>query len=347
MRRAVLAALVFAVGCGKKPPAPASPEAPSSDPPPLHAEQGKCAPLRIEQRVVADRILYHRLVVGDTLHGAQVREIVHHFADQFMCLGVGNPWENVAVAGALYAFDPKGEPVAYAHRTGPLGAAFRVVQGRAGARAAVGVVGMKTGAPAAYAVKGQTVVFYETDPAIKRLTADTDRYFSYVADARKRGATVEVKVGDRRAELTADTGRKFGLLVVDPYDNADHPTDLMTKEAVQLYFARLAPDGLLAFDISNKFVDFEPMFARVAEELKLVARVWNDPAEGATSALGKNASSWMVFARDEQALGPLAVPTDQQLTAFGSRFRPADTRPEVPAWTDAHAAVVPAMEVKR
>lgn len=127
--------------------------------------------------------------------------------------------------------------------------------------------------------------------------------FSYVNDARKRGAEVEFRMGDARLKLKEDSDRKYSLLLVDAFSSDSIPVHLLTVEAVQLYLNRITDDGILALHISNKFVKLEPVvdaIAKVAVEGGLVARVWNDDAEGKH---GKTASSWVVLARKPEHLG--------------------------------------------
>src|SRR5205823_4796486 len=64
-------------------------------------------------------------------------------------------------------------------------------------------------------------------------------------------------------------------------------------------------DGILALHISNKFVRLEPVVAKIAEELGVEARVWNDDGERRP---GKTASSWVVLARKREHLGKLYSP---------------------------------------
>ena len=289
-----------------------------NDPPPLHTENGIRDRLTVEAAETllrgidrktdeapapGGRYSYHRFLIGNTLHGSQARTLDNHFLDAFQCLTAANPWDNLANAGALHAFDMRQEPLTYHHRSGPIGAIYSELRTRkngADAKAPVAVLGMTAGEEACYALKGQTMTFYEADPAVKRLVADTDKYFSYVTDARRRGAEIEIRVGDRRAKLKEDKERKYALIVVDIAESFPIPTDTLTKEAVQEYFDRLTDDGIVALHISNKYLRLEPMVARIAEELKLTARLWNDDAERFP---GKTASSWVVLARGRTALG--------------------------------------------
>ena len=234
----------------------------------------------------------------------------------------------------ITAFRPREEPLTYYHRTGPVGAMFhelRTRKGGADARAPVAMVGLGTGSVSCYALgppqpgepgyypgaPGQELTFYEIDPTVKRLVYDTDKYFTYVTSAEKRGARIRFQMGDARLKLRDDVDQKYALLLVDAFSSDAIPVHLLTKEAVDLYMHRLTDDGILALHISNKYIRLEPVVARIAEELKLTARVWNDHNEG--DLIGKTASSWVVLAKDETTLGVLGQSATDQVLAFGTQ----------------------------
>jgi hypothetical protein len=300
-------------------------------PPPVHSEEGVGG--RIEVEAVGR---YNRLIINKLLWGTQINEtFVRHWADDLGFIVPGSPWDVVVTAGANAAYRPREDPLSYYHRTGPVGAIFRELRTRKSgkdAAAPVAVFGLGAGTEAAYALRGQSITFYETDPALKRLVADSDKYFTYVADARKRGATIDVRVGKRRELLAADKDRKYAVILVDQAESYPVGRDVVTKEAVQLYFDRMTEDGILGLHISNKYIDHEPMIARIADELKLEARLWSDSVERGRP--GKTASSWLVLAKSTKALGTLAAPLDEQEREFASRFRPPEALPGIRAWTD-------------
>ena len=263
-------------------------------------------------------IEYLRLVHGTTLHGTQAKKLTNHSRDLLQMFTL-NPWDNIAVTGAITNFNVREEPLTYYHRTGPVGAIFselRTRKGGADARSHFAMVGLGTGSVSCYAVKGQKLTFYEIDPAVKRLVADTDEYFTYVTDARTRGAELDFRLGDARLKLKEDADRKYSLLLVDAFSSDSIPVHLLTTEAVQLYLDRLTDDGILALHISNKYVKLEPVVAAIAEKHNLVARVWADDAEGRP---GKTGSSWVVLARKTEDLGDrIGSPLAELVDTYGS-----------------------------
>jgi len=131
-----------------------------------------------------------------------------------------------------------------------------------------------------------------------------------VTDARKRGAQVDIILGDARINLEPPSDpskkqphhdRKFGILLLDAFSSDSIPVHLLTKESVTLYKSRLTEHGLLAIHISNRYIDLEPVVERLADECGLKARVWSDNNEAGYP--GKTASSWVVLAKSWDDLG--------------------------------------------
>ena len=269
----------------------------------IHTERSFFGILKVEQYGV-----FTRLVHGTTLHGTQIHEYYLVRADAPVPFGSFSPWDVLALEGAIATWDPKQEPLTYYHRTGPVGAMFHELRTRkngADAKTHVAMIGLGTGSVSCYALPGQKLTFYEIDPAVKHLVADTDQYFTYVTDARNRGAELDFRMGDARLKIKEDTDRKYSLLLVDAFSSDSIPIHLLTTEAVQLYFDRMTDDGILALHISNKFVRLEPVVAKIAQELGVEARAWNDDGERRP---GKTASSWVVLARKKEDLGWLYSP---------------------------------------
>ena len=267
--------------------------------------------------ILLHQLKFRKLVHGTTLHGTQVAEQKRHPWDSFQLFTIANSWDNLAVGAAQEAYDARQEPLTYYHRTGPVGAMFAELSRRGKDREHVAMVGLGTGSVSCYANKGQKLTFYEIDPAVKKLVADTDKYFSYVADARKRGADLDFRMGDARLKLK-ETNDKYALLLLDAFSSDSIPVHLLTVEAVGLYLDRLADDGILALHISNKFVQLEPVVAAIAAKHNLVARVWNDNAERGMDKFGKTASSWVVLARKRENLGErLCSPIGDLLVKYG------------------------------
>ena len=240
---------------------------------------------------------YHLLLHGSTLHGKQ-------------------------------SLDParQQEPLTYYYPSGPLGQLFDALK-RGPARPAVGVVGLGSGAIACYATPGQQWTFYEIDPTVARIARDS-RYFHFLSDCTPQA---QVVLGDARLSLSERAGQPYDLLVLDAYSSDSIPMHLMTREALQLYVERLAPHGLLVFHISNRHLDLEPVLGNLAHDAGLASLTQDDAAlSQAEESLGKQASQWVVLARQ---------PEDLAMLAADARWQPL--RRNVGAiWTDQFSSIV-------
>ena len=202
----------------------------------------------------------------------------------------------------VQSLDPalRREPLAYYHRSGPVGQAFSALP--AASRSRVAVVGLGAGALASYARPGQRWTFFEIDPAVERIARDA-RFFSYLSDCGERCSVV---LGDARLSLARAPEGAFDLLVLDAFSSDAIPVHLVTSEAFVLYFSRLSAGGAVLVHYSNRHLALEPVLGRVAHAHRWVALAQVDPA-GPEAASGKLPSEWMVIARDARDVGPLIV----------------------------------------
>jgi hypothetical protein len=298
---------------------------------------------------------FRKLSHGTTLHGMQAsKAFTYRLWDDVPVLGAFSPWDVLLTLGAQGRYDYRQEPLTYYHRTGPVGHMVRRFRAlHPDGTAPMAMVGLGTGTVACYAQPGQKLTFYEIDPTVVKLV-EGDEHFSYIADARKRGATVEFVLGDARVKLEEHTDRKYALLLVDAFSSDAIPVHLLTKQAVDLYKSRLSERGILGLHISNRHIDLEPVCGRLAKECGLVCRVFSDEAEGIP---GKTASSWVVLARSEADLGDeLTGPdSDTRFGALGGGYawqrynhpwREVQGADEVPAWTDDYSDVLRVMKIE-
>jgi hypothetical protein len=234
----------------------------------------------------------------------------------------------------MQSLDPRKrrQPWTYYHRTGPVGQIFDALGALRPLRQ-IGVIGLGTGTIAAYGRPGQRITFYEIDPAVVRI-AENPALFTYLSDCREDGrAEVDIVLGDARLSLARDTSKRFDLLLVDAFSSDAIPVHLLTREAVALYFDRLAEHGVLGVHISNRYLDLEPVLGNLAADPELAADA-GLPAGARLAALvchdsgvedeGKFASNWVALARRPEDLGRLVG---------SKRWEPLPPRPGQRLWT--------------
>ncbi len=122
----------------------------------------------------------------------------------------------------------------------------------------VGVVGLGVGTLAAYGRLGDTFRFYEINPQVIDIAQSL---FFYLRESR---AKVEIVEGDARLSLERETTAPFDILALDAFSGDAIPVHLLTREAFRLYRKHLAADGVLAFHVSNDFLDLAPIVAQLA-----------------------------------------------------------------------------------
>ncbi len=222
--------------------------------------------------------------------------------------------------------DRRQEPLTYFSRTGPIGQLFEVLQ-PAGRLQRVAVLGLGVGTLAAYAEPGQVWTFYEIDPLVVQLARNPE-FFSFLQDAR---VTPQIVLGDGRLQLAQASDRHYDLIIMDAFSSDAIPLHLITREALQLYLQKLSDRGLLVVNITNRYLDLEPVFAALAQDLGLTVLHQYDRQIGATElAAGKTSSHWLVLARQPQDLALL----DQD-----QRWQAIAPTPSFPVWTDNYSNI--------
>lgn len=214
------------------------------------------------------------------------------------------------------------EPGTYYSRGSGVGLAIGQMQNHL-ARVRVGVIGLGVGTLAAYGRPGDSMRFYELDPEVVEMARN---YFTYLKDTP---AQVAMVVGDARISLERESGQgseqSFDVLVVDAFTGDSIPVHLITRQAFELYVRHLAPGGLIAVHISNRFLDLEPVLARIVGTMSLTATLVHDPA--GNSSVRASSSDWVLLARE---------PADLLQIARSGKAAILRDRPEIGVWTDGY-----------
>jgi hypothetical protein len=212
-------------------------------------------------------------------------------------------------------------PRAYYFPTGPIGQVFlaEIKRGRA---PPVAVIGLGTGSLAAYANRGQEFTFFEIDPDVVKVASDP-KYFTFLSECPGR---VRVELGDARFTLAREPSGHYGILVVDAFSSDSIPAHLLTTGALDVYLDKVAADGLIAFHVTNKYLDLAPVLDGLARARGLHGLIQHDDHLSQDDvAKAKYWSSWVVLARTTQVLRHLAA---------DRRWKPLPGAAHSPVWTD-------------
>jgi hypothetical protein len=209
------------------------------------------------------------------------------------------------------------EPGTYYARTSGVGRAIEARQSAGPVR--LGVVGLGVGTLSAYGRAGDTVRFYELDPDVLALAKN---YFSYLPSSP---SNLEFVIGDARLSLERELARGakqgYDVLAIDAFSSDSIPVHLITREAIDLFMQHVAPDGILAIHISNRFLDLKPVLANIAQSLGLAARLVSDSPTGSGSA---SMTDWVLIARTD-------APFAHELLGVAT---PVEPNPAFSLWTD-------------
>jgi len=225
----------------------------------------------------------HRLMHGTTLHG----------------------WENLRSRDAC-------APTSYYHPTGPVGQVFSTYGSRF---QAVAVLGLGAGGLVCYGWPGTEWTFYEIDPVVERVARDA-ALFSFL---RTTKAEVNVVLGDGRLTLASAEPGAYDIIVIDVFSSDAIPMHLLTQEFVTIAFDRLRPTGILAFHISNRYLDLEPVIAAAMRGAGATAleQLHHPATDDAVR------SRWLVAARQPAAIAALAADPRWREARYGDK-----------SWTD-------------
>ena len=192
----------------------------------------------------------------------------------------------------------------------------------------IGVVGLGAGTLAAYGRPGDRIRFYEINPAVEPIARNL---FTYL---RNSAAQITIVPGDARASLARESPQRFDVLVVDAFSGDAIPIHLLTTQALGLYRRHLAPGGILAFHVSNQYLDLGPQIAALATSAGLSSRYIDSLAN---DERGEFTASWVLVTDNASFLA-----SDEIVMA--ATPLPANT---LHPWTDDYSSLLPILEWKQ
>ena len=189
------------------------------------------------------------------------------------------------------------------------------------------MVGLGTGALASYLRVGQELVVLELDPDNFPIAEES---FTYLRNARARGATITPVVGDGRLNLRREAEGSVDVLIIDAFSSGSVPAHLLTVEAMREYQRALRPDGFILMHISNKFLDLNPLAVSLARATGMhVVLADND----GNVAEGADLTWWAAFTASDETL--------EGLLALGPWEEPALDEDRLPRpWTDSFSNIL-------
>lgn len=215
-------------------------------------------------------------------------------------------------------------PTTYYSGTSGLGRAIAVLP--LGPRH-IGAVGLGTGTVAAYGRPGDSLRFYEINPAIVSVASHT---FTYLKDTR---ATVSIALGDARLvmerELRSGAPPQYDLLVLDAFAGDAIPVHLLTREALAQYLRLMRPGGIIAVHISNRHLDLRVVVEALATDAGLSFATISDSVDPARWWLYN--TTWVLLSTDATKF------KREEVARFAQE--PPGPDAKMVLWTDEHASL--------
>lgn len=183
----------------------------------------------------------------------------------------------------------------------------------------VAMIGLGAGTLTAWGRTGDRYRIYDINPAVVDIA---HRDFTYLGDSR---ADIAIALGDARLsmerELADGSAMPFDVVAVDAFSSDAIPVHLITREALDVFFQHLKPDGVIAFHVSNRFLRLAPVVAQLAADAHAHAiDIIDDPDNDDFTG-----SEWVLVTRNA------GFASDPAITRLAS---PIDPIPGLPMWTD-------------
>lgn len=219
------------------------------------------------------------------------------------------------------------EPTTYYGHPSGVGLAIDLCCGNRPRR--VGVIGLGTGTLAAYGRPGDVFRFYDINPAVDRIAHN---YFAFL---RNSLAHVDVVIGDARVSLAGEAPQRYDVLAVDAFSGDAIPVHLLTSEALELYRRHLAPGGIVAFHISNRYLNLGPVVQQLADHAGMQTAFISSDDDTPHDLYS---ADWVLVTDNTAFLGQPAVAHAREKITIP---------PGVRRWTDDYNSLLPVLRMKR
>ncbi len=187
----------------------------------------------------------------------------------------------------------------------------------------VAVVGLGVGTVAAYGHIGDRFHFYEINSQV----VDIARSLFFFL--RETPARTRITVGDGRLSLVRETSPPFDVIVLDAFSGDAIPVHLLTREAMAIYLRHLAPGGVVAFHVSNDFLDLAPVVRQLAENAGYGAVLVHNHADQDEDTLP---ADWVLVTNNRAVLDNPSIRVHSKPIAAPSGLR---------LWTDDYSSLMP------
>lgn len=258
----------------------------------LHQDRSFFGVIKVIDTAENERILLH----GTTNHGAQALDEKYRL-----------------------------KKLSYYSESSPISDVFALYDEKRG-KQSIAVLGLGVGVTACYAKPQRHFDFFEIDPQIVSIAENKD-YFTFLSDC---GSPYDVILGDGRLKIAEKPDNTYDIVLADAFSSDNVPVHLLTEEAILIYMSKLKKDGTLIMNISNRYLDLEPVLAKTAEKLGLIFLAHtNNSGEIEGTDLKYYASHWAIFTNSKSV----------EKTLIAEGWEPGLLREGIEGWSDQYSNI--------
>jgi spermidine synthase len=199
----------------------------------------------------------------------------------------------------------------------------------------VALIGLGAGTLANFARESDAYDFYEINPAAVRFAQE---WFDNLSSCKAREQNI--LLGDARLRMEQlPKDKLYDVIVLDAFTGGSVPIHLLTREAFQIYRDHLKPDGYIAINITNAYLNLYPVVKAQSEGLGMAFR---HKSQAADEVRNVRRNLHFIMTQDQAYLK--AYPSvNREVRDSAGRFlrhEPED-QPGLRLWTDQFSSIAP------
>ena len=155
---------------------------------------------------------------------------------------------------------PAGDELLHRDVRASAGCSRRCIRARSRSRSA-----SSASAPARSRRTARTATCTASTTSTRPSSASPERDFTYLQDSE---ATIEIAARRRAPDARARAAADFDVLAIDAFSSDAIPVHLITSEALALYAKHMKPGGVIAFHVTNRFLNLVPVVEALARRAR-------------------------------------------------------------------------------
>ena len=199
----------------------------------------------------------------------------------------------------------------------------------------VALIGLGAGTLANYARQADAYDFYEINPAAVQIAQE---WFDNLSTCK--AGEQNILLGDARLRMEQlPTDKLYDVIVLDAFTGGSVPIHLLTREAFQIYRNHLKPDGYIAINITNAYLNLYPI---VKDQAVVLGMAYRHKYQDADEVRNVRRNLHFIITHDKSYLK--AYPSvNREVRDDQGRFlkhEPYD-QPGLRLWTDQFSSIAP------